>query len=162
MPTLRPKKRGRKGCQGNSCAPGTRTIRMCSFDGRSGSRPDSPSDGIEGRRRKTVSQGGIVRPGAQSRATLATPLEREVGIGGHALSRIHQASPSGPSRLSRSSRASRVEDTMHAVGDHLAHYFFCFAIILYLIPSYLARGRICFCTSSSFRWYGRPLIIFSA
>jgi hypothetical protein len=30
--------------------------------------------------------------------------------------------------------------------------YFCFATILYLIPSYVARGRIFFCTSSSFRW----------
>ena len=27
---------GRKGRQGDSCAPGTRTIKMCSFDRRSG------------------------------------------------------------------------------------------------------------------------------
>ena len=40
----------RKGRQGDSCAPGTRTIRMCSFDGRSGSRPNGPSNALEGRR----------------------------------------------------------------------------------------------------------------
>jgi hypothetical protein len=39
--------------------------------------------------------------------------------------------------------------------------YFCFATILYLIPSYVARGRIFFCTNSSFRWYGRPLMICS-
>ena len=42
-----------------------------------------------------------------------------------------------------------------------AHAHFCFATIFYLIPSYVARGRIFFCTSSSFRWYGRPMMIFS-
>src|SRR6185295_4161599 len=42
----------------------------------------------------------------------------------------------------------------------LTHAYFCFAIILYLIPSYVARGRIFFCTNSSFLAYGRPLIIF--
>jgi hypothetical protein len=51
---------------------------------------------------------------------------------------------------------------MRALGGNLARFYFCFAIILYLIPSYVAGGRICFCTSSSFRWYGRPLIIFAA
>ncbi len=40
----------RKGRQGDSCASGTRTIRMCSFDGRSRGRPNGPSNGIEGRR----------------------------------------------------------------------------------------------------------------
>jgi hypothetical protein len=31
-----------------------------------------------------------------------------------------------------------------AVGDHLDRTYFCFATILYLIPSYVARGRIFF------------------
>ena len=35
------------------------------------------------------------------------------------------------------------------------------ATVLYLGPSYVARGRIFFCTSSSFRWLGRPLMIIS-
>src|SRR3989442_1466989 len=55
-----------KGRQGNSCAPGTRTIRMCSFDGRSGSRPNDPSNGIESKRRRNLfAQCRTVRPGAR-------------------------------------------------------------------------------------------------
>ena len=47
------------------------------------------------------------------------------------------------------------------IGLPCSNVYFCFATILYLIPSYVARGRTFFCTSSSFRWYGHPLMIFS-
>ena len=44
-----------------------------------------------------------------------------------------------------------------------AQSYFSFARILYLICSYVARGRIFFffCTSASFCWYSRLLTIFS-
>src|SRR6185295_783188 len=38
--------------------------------------------------------------------------------------------------------------------------YFCFVTILYLIPSYVARGRIFFCTSSSY-WLLESLQYFS-
>ena len=47
------------------------------------------------------------------------------------------------------------------IGIPCSKVYFFFATTLYLIPSYVARGRTFFCTSSSFRWYGRPLMISS-
>ena len=43
--------------QGDSLAPGTRTIRMCSFDGRSWSHPDAPPNGLKKRRDHRRSKG---------------------------------------------------------------------------------------------------------
>jgi len=55
---------------------------------------------------------------------------------------MNQAAPRKAS-VTRSTRRMR----LRVLTD-----YFCFATILYLIPSYVARGIIFFCTSSSFRW----------